>query len=56
MHNWYGYFVTFYWLIQMEAYIRRGHFIDNLKYDWLMVMVLDGIGVECYHVTLSYIK
>ena len=39
-------FVSSYWLIQMEAYISRGHFIDNLKYDWLMIMSLDGADHE----------
>ena len=36
----------------MEAYICRGRFTENLKYDWLMMMSLGGAGVNFYHVTL----
>ena len=34
----------------MESYLCRRRFTDNLKYDWLMVLSLDGAGY--YHVTL----
>ena len=36
----------------MEAYIYRGLFTDNLKYDWLMIMLLGGTVVSFYQVTL----
>ena len=30
--------------------------MDNLKYDWLMMMSLGGAVVSFYHVTLWYIR
>ena len=35
----------------MEAYLCRGRYIVNLKYDWLMMMSLGGAVVSFYHVT-----
>ena len=40
----------------MEAYICRGHFADNVKYDWLMMMSLGGTVVSFYHVASYYIN
>ena len=40
----------------MEAYLCRGRFIVNLKYDWLVMMSLDGAVVSFYHVTSWYIR
>ena len=37
----------------MEVYIFRGHFIDNLKFNWLMMMSLGGAVVSFYHVIHS---
>ena len=37
----------------MEVYICRGHFIDNLKYDWLMMMSFGGAVFCFYHVIHS---
>ena len=34
-----------------EAYTNRGRFIDSLKYDWLVMMSLDGAEIWLYHVT-----
>ena len=38
----------------METYICRGRFADDLEYDWLMMMSLDGAVVSVYHVTSWY--
>ena len=38
----------------MEAYIRRGRFIENLEYVCLMIMSFDG-EFQCEGVSLSYI-
>ena len=35
----------------MEAYLCRGRYIVNLKYDWLVNMSLGGAVVSFYHVT-----
>ena len=40
----------------MEAYLCRGRYIVNLKYDWLVMMSLGGSVVSFYHVTSSYIR
>ena len=40
----------------MEAYLCRGHFIVNLKYDWLVMMSVGGAVVGFYHVTTWYIR
>ena len=40
----------------MEAYLCRGRFIVNLKYDLLVMMSLDGAVVSFYHVTSWYIR
>ena len=34
----------------------RGRFTDTLKYDWLVMRLLGGDVVSCYHVTLKYIR
>ena len=36
----------------MEAYIGGGRFTDDLEYDWLMTMSLDGAASSFYHVSL----
>ena len=52
LRNWcdYASFRIFWliWLIWMEAYICRGRFIVNLKYDWLVTMSLGGAVVSYY--------
>ena len=40
----------------MEAYLCRGRFIVNLKYEWLVMMSLGGAVVSFYHVTSWYIR
>ena len=35
----------------MEAYLCRGRYIVNLKYDWLVMMSLGGAVVSFYHET-----
>ena len=44
--------ISHYWLVKMEAYICRGSFKDNFKYDWLMMMSLGGAVVSIYRVTI----
>ena len=40
----------------MEAYVGRGRFMVNLKYDWLMMMSLGDAVVSFYYVTSWYIR
>ena len=40
----------------MEAYLCRGRYIVNLKYDWLVMMSLGGAVDSFYHVTSWYYK
>ena len=40
----------------MEAYLCRGRYIVNLKYDWLVMMSLGGAVVSFYHVTSWFIN
>ena len=40
----------------MEAYLCRGRYIVNLKYDWLVMMSFGGAVVSFYHVTSWYIR
>ena len=42
------------WLI--KAYLCRGRFIVNLKYDWLVRVSVGGAVVGFYHVTAWYIR
>ena len=35
----------------MEAYKCRWRFLDDLQYDWLIMMPLGGAVVSFYHVT-----
>ena len=40
----------------MEAYLCRGRYIVNLKYDWLVMMSLGGAVVSFYHVISWYVR
>ena len=56
LHSWYDYESL---CISLLVDIRykwkltcRECFVDNLEYDWLMMMSLDGAVISLYHVTL----